>query len=354
MQTESAGMDGTEIGAALAFAGGILSFLSPCVLPLAPPYLAYLSGQSLETMTDPGRAERLVSRLSLAALLLMALAFQRLIAGGGDPGILGGAALFGAVGALAAALARDAVTRAVFVSALAFVAGLATVFVTLGATASALGQVLLQNKAAFAVAAGLVIYVLGQHFIGLRRAVPTMGVMLALWAVAVWLQGGRLGEAVAESWPALVLFVTLAAALQASGLEHIPLLQREARFEAGRGGGGLLGAYVVGLAFAFGWTPCIGPILGTILAVAGQRDSVGEGVTLLAFYAAGLGLPFLIAALYVRPFMRFMRGFRRHMGRVEAGMGGLLAGVGLLMATGRFEVFAFWLLETFPALGTIG
>jgi cytochrome c-type biogenesis protein len=347
-------MQGHEIGAALAFAGGILSFLSPCVLPLAPPYLAYLSGQSLDAMTDPGREERLVSRLSLAAVALMAVAFWRLIAGAGDPGLLGGAALVGAVGALAAALARDAVTRAVFASALAFVAGLATVFVTLGATASVLGQLLLQNKATFALAAGLVIYVLGQHFIGLRRSLATLGVMGALWLVAVWLQGGGIGAAVAESWLALALFVAAAAAMQASGLDHIPILHREARFDAGRGGGGLAGAYVIGLAFAFGWTPCIGPILGAILAVAGQQESIGQGVALLAFYAAGLGLPFLIAALYVRPFMRFMRGFRRHMGRVEAAMGGLLVGVGLLMATGRFEVFAFWLLETFPALGTIG
>jgi cytochrome c-type biogenesis protein len=347
-------MDGDGIGVALAFAGGVLSFLSPCVLPLAPPYLAYLSGRSLDDMTDPGREERLVSRLSLAAVALMAVAFWRLIAGAGDPGALGAAALIGAVGALAVALARDPVTRSVFAAALAFVAGLATVFVTLGATASALGQLLLQNKATFALAAGLVIYVLGQHFIGLRRAPSTAAAMFGLWLAAVWLQGAALGDAIAESWPALALFAAAAAALRFSGLDHIPLLQREARFTAGRGGGSLAGAYVVGLAFAFGWTPCIGPILGAVLAVAGQRDSIGEGVTLLAFYAAGLGLPFLIAALYVRPFMRFMRGFRRHMGRVETAMGGVLVCVGLLMATGRFEVFAFWLLETFPALGTIG
>jgi cytochrome c-type biogenesis protein len=343
-----------DLGVMVAFAGGVLSFLSPCVLPLAPPYLAYLSGQTLDQMTDPGREERLLSRLALGAVALMAVAFADLIVSAGRPGLLGLGAMGGSVAVLAVALAQDAVTRRVFGSALAFVLGLATVFVALGATASVVGQVLLQNKAAFGLVAGLVIYVLGQHFIGLSRALPTVAIMLGLWALAVVLQGADVAEAAADNAFPIAALVGLAAALRLSGWEHIPLLHREARFEAGRGGGGLLGAYVVGLAFAFGWTPCIGPILGTILALAGARDTVGEGVAMLAVYAAGLGLPFLLAALFVRPFMRFMRGFRRHMGRVEAAMGGLLCVVGVLMATGRFETLAFWLLETFPALGAIG
>jgi cytochrome c-type biogenesis protein len=343
-----------DLGILVAFAGGVLSFLSPCVLPLAPPYLAYLSGQTLEQMTDPGRAERLLSRLALAAVALMAVAFADLIVSGGRPGALGLGAMAASVGCLGVALAQDAVTRRVFVSALAFVLGLATVFVALGATASVVGQVLLANKAAFGLIAGLIIYVLGQHFIGLKRALPTVGIMLALWALAVALQGGGLVEAAVENAVPLALFIGLAAGLQLSGWDHIPLLYREARFEAGRGTGGLLGAYVIGLAFAFGWTPCIGPILGTILALAGSRETVGEGVAMLSVYAAGLGLPFLLAALFVRPFMRFMRSFRRHMGTVETAMGGLLVLVGLLMATGRFEMLAFWLLESFPALGAIG
>jgi cytochrome c-type biogenesis protein len=138
------------------------------------------------------------------------------------------------------------------------------------------------------------------------------------------------------------------------GVVRIPALDRDSRMHLDRKPLGFLGSVLVGMAFAAGWTPCIGPILGTILALAGAHETVGAGVAMLAVYAAGLGLPFLLAALFVRPFMRFMRSFRRHMGTVEAAMGGLLVAVGLLMATGRFETLAFWLLETFPALGTIG
>ncbi len=347
-------MGGLELGVMLAFAGGLLSFLSPCVLPLAPPYLAYLSGQTLEQMTEPGRSEKLLSRLALAALGLMTLAFWRLIATGGEVGPVSAAALAGSLGILGFALAQDPVTRRVFTSALFFVLGLATVFVTLGATASAVGQVLLANKFLFAQIAGLVIYVLGQHFIGLRRALATVTIMLGLWAFAVVIQGGDLGAGLRENAVAFGLLAAVATAMQFSGHEHIPFLYREARFDAGRSTGGLAGAYVIGLAFAFGWTPCIGPILGTILALAGQQETVGQGVAMLAVYAAGLGLPFLLAALFVRPFMRFMRGFRQHMGKVEAAMGGLLVVVALLMVTNQFEVMSYWLLETFPGLAAIG
>lgn len=343
-----------DLGVLLAFAGGVLSFLSPCVLPLAPPYLAFISGQTLEQMTDPDREERTLTRLALVAVGLLALAFAQMILSGGRLSLLGGGALLGSVGILGWTLARDAVTRRVFTSAAFFVLGLATVFVALGATASAVGQTLLANKALFGQVAGLVIYVLGQHFIGLKRSLVTVAIMLGLWALAVVLQGGALDAAIMENALPLAGLIGLGAALQFSGYEHIPFLYREARFDAGRETGGLLGSYVVGLAFAFGWTPCIGPVLGTILALAGSRDTIGEGVLMLAVYAAGLGLPFLLAALFVRPFMRFMRRFRRHMGRVEATMGGLLACVGLLMLTGQFETLAYWLLEAFPALGAIG
>jgi cytochrome c-type biogenesis protein len=347
-------MGGLELGVMLAFAGGLLSFLSPCVLPLAPPYLAYLSGQTIEQMTEPGRSEKLLSRLALAALGLMAVAFWRLVATGGEVGPLSAAALAGSLGILGFALAQDPVTRRVFTSALFFVLGLATVFVTLGATASAAGQALLANKFLFAQIAGLVIYVLGQHFIGLRRSLATVAIMLGLWVFAVIIQGGDPVAGLRENAVAFGLLAAVATALQFSGHEHIPFLYREARFDAGRATGGLVGAYVIGLAFAFGWTPCIGPILGTILALAGQQETVGQGVAMLAVYAAGLGLPFLLAALFVRPFMRFMRGFRQHMGKVEAAMGGLLVVVALLMVTNQFEVMSYWLLETFPGLATIG
>jgi cytochrome c-type biogenesis protein len=284
----------------------------------------------------------------------MIVAFWRLVATGGHLDGLGWGALGASLATLGFALSRCAVTRQVFVSAVFFVLGLATVFVTLGATASAVGQVLLQNKYLFAQVAGLVIYALGQHFIGLRHAPTTLGVLFAVWLAAVLVQGGDPVAAFAEQGMALGLFAVAGAGLWLTGLEHIPFLYREARFQAEGGGGSWGGSYVIGLAFAFGWTPCIGPILGTILALAGSRDTIGEGVGMLAVYAAGLGLPFLVAALFVRPFMRFMRRFRRHLGRVEATMGALLVGVGFLMTSGQFEALAFWLLETFPALGTIG
>ena len=237
-----------------AFAGGLLSFLSPCVLPLVPPYLAFMAGTTLDQLTDDEKV-------------------------------------------------NEALARRVLVSSVFFVLGLATVFVTLGATASVLGQVLLQNKILFGQIAGVVIIILGVHFLGIVR---------------------------------------------------IPFLYREARFDAGKSAGTYAGAYIIGLAFAFGWTPCIGPILGTILVLAGQEETIGQGVLMLAVYAAGLGLPFILAAFFVRPFMRWMQGFRRHMGLVEKAMGLLLIIVGVAMVTGAFSAAAFWLIETFPFLATIG
>ncbi len=111
---------------------------------------------------------------------------------------------------------------------------------------------------------------------------------------------------------------------------------------------------MIGLAFAFGWTPCIGPILAAILTLAAQQETLAQGTGLLAVYALGLGVPFLVAAAFVGPFLRWARGFRRHMRTVERAMGGLLVVVGLMMLTGEFERVAYWLLDTFPMLATIG
>ncbi len=244
-----------EIGILTAFAGGIISFLSPCVLPLAPPYLAYIGGTTLDRLTS--EQEKVDPRLALH----------------------------------------------VFLSACFFVLGLATVFVALGMTASALGQLLLQRKVLLAQISGGIIIVLGLHFLGLFR---------------------------------------------------IPLLHREARFEGPQQAGSFGTSYVIGIAFAFGWTPCIGPILGTILALAAQEQTLGAGAFLLAVYALGLGVPFLVAAAFIGPFLRWAKRFRRHMGLVEKLMGLLLVTVGLLMILGEFERIAYWLLETFPALATIG
>lgn len=237
-----------------AYLGGLISFLSPCVLPLVPPYLAFMAGTTIDQISDENTIDR-------------------------------------------------ALERRVLLSSVFFVLGLATVFVALGAGASVIGQTLLQNKFLFGQIAGGVIIVLGLHFLGVVR---------------------------------------------------IPFLYREARFDAGKSAGTYAGAYVIGLAFAFGWTPCIGPILGSILVLAGQEETIGQGVLMLAIYAAGLGLPFILAAFFVRPFMNWMRGFRKHMGLVEKLMGALLILVGVAMITGTFSAAAFWLLETFPFLATIG
>mgnify|MGYP005991387769 CR=1 FL=1 len=234
----------------IALVAGVISFLSPCVLPIVPPYLAYMSGVSLNDMSSGGEARK----------------------------------------------------RAV-IAALFFVLGLSTVFLILGFTASAFGAFFLENQVLFAQISGVVIIVFGLHFIGLFR---------------------------------------------------IPFLDQEARLDAGDKGGSSFGAYVLGLAFAFGWTPCIGPQLGAILSLAASEGSVSKGTLLLGIYAIGLGLPFLLAAMFITRAMGVMNRIKPHVKLVERIMGGLLVLVGLAMVTGAFSSFAFWLLETFPALATLG
>ena len=231
----------------IAAAAGVLSFLSPCVLPIVPPYIAYMGGISI--------SEAKVRR---------------------------GAAL------LPAAF---------------FVLGLSTVFLFLGFTFSWIGQMFLTYQDWLARIAGGVIVVFGLHFLGIFR---------------------------------------------------IPMLAREARIDAGDRGGSAFGAYVLGLAFAFGWTPCIGPILGAILSLAATEASVTRGTALLAAYAAGLGIPFLLVAAFLDRAQGLMVRMRRHMGMIEKIMGLLLVAVGVAMMTGAFSAFSWWLLETFPGLATLG
>lgn len=233
--------------AAVALLAGLLSFLSPCVLPIVPPYLAYMGGVSMGDLRS-GR--------------------------------------------------RSAVLPALF-----FVLGLSTVFLLLGAAASSFGRFFLTNQDLFAQIAGVVVIGLGLHFLGLYR---------------------------------------------------IPILDREARIEAGDRGGSALGAYVLGLAFAFGWTPCIGPQLGMILSIAATGGEVGRGTALLAVYALGLGLPFLLAAVFIQRAMGVMTRLKRHMRLIERAMGALLVLVGLALLTGAFSALSFWLLETFPGLAVLG
>ena len=234
----------------VAMAAGVLSFLSPCVLPIVPPYLAYMGGISVTEMEE-----------------------------------------------------QSAARRRVMASALFFVLGLSTVFLFLGFTASALGRFFLGNQDWFVTAAGLVIMIFGAHFLGVYR---------------------------------------------------IGFLDREMRMDAGDRGGSAFGAYVLGLAFAFGWTPCIGPILGAILSIAANEADVARGTTLLAAYAAGLGLPFLLVAACFPRLTGVMGWMKRHMDRIERIMGLLLWTVGLLMLTGKFTDFAWWLNERFPVLQQFG
>ena len=227
---------------------GLISFLSPCVLPIVPPYLAYMSGISLDS-----------SAVKSNLKVVIVAAF--------------------------------------------FVMGLSTVFLILGVAASSFGILLLGYKDLLTTIAGLLIMGFGLHFLGIVR---------------------------------------------------IPLLNREVRFDVGDKGGSFFGAYLLGLAFAFGWTPCIGPQLGAILSLAASEASLYKGMILLSFYALGLGIPFLIVAAFLSKMGNTLLFLKRNFELIERVMGLLLWTVGLLMLSGGFTDLSFWLLETFPYLGTLG
>jgi cytochrome c-type biogenesis protein len=242
----------SDVSIPAALIAGLVSFLSPCVLPLVPPYLIYLTGATIEHVANEET--------------------------------------------------ESSSRRAVMISALLFVLGFSTVFVLLGASASLVGSLIREWSAQLAIIAGIVIIVMGLHFLGLTR---------------------------------------------------IGLLMREGRLSIPKPVG-LWGAYVMGLAFAFGWTPCIGPILAAILAVAASEATIAKGAGLLAIYSLGLGIPFVIAALAVEPFAAFLVRFRAHLAVVERIMGGLLVLTGIAFLTGFISQASYWLLEAFPALGQIG
>ena len=235
-----------------ALIAGLVSFLSPCVLPLVPPYLVFLAGTSLERLAE-AEPERRVRRAAVLAAVL-------------------------------------------------FVAGFSTVFVALGASASAVGALIRFYSNELAIVAGIAIIVMGLHFLGITP---------------------------------------------------IRFLYRQARLDVQKPVG-LWGAYVMGLAFAFGWTPCIGPILAVILAIAASEATVTKGAFLLFVYSLGLGIPFLAAAFMVEPFAAFLARFRSYLPVVEKVMGGLLVLTGIAFLTGFVSEASYWLLEAFPALGRIG
>lgn len=240
------------IGAFTAFAAGMISFLSPCVLPLVPGYVSYVAGNSFD---DLRRLPSAQARLSVAGL------------------------------------------------SLCFVLGFSTVFVALGASATVLGRLLLSYRYQTNIIGGAIVILFGLLMIGLLR---------------------------------------------------LPWLAREFRFASRAEGGRPLGAYVLGLAFAFGWTPCIGPILGAILTVSASTAGTASGISLLSIYSIGLGVPFLLAAAFMTSFLDRLRAMRR-VGRVfEIGAGIVMVMMGVAMITGYMSEFSYWLLDTFPVLAKIG
>jgi len=235
-----------------ALIAGLVSFLSPCVLPLVPPYLVYLTGATIEHVANDD--------------------------------------------------SRSSSKRAVMISALLFVLGFSTVFVALGASASLIGGLLRTWSEQLSIIAGIAIIIMGLHFLGLTR---------------------------------------------------IGLLMREGRLTIPKPVG-LWGAYVMGLAFAFGWTPCIGPILAAILSIAAAEATVAKGAGLLAVYSAGLGIPFLVAAFMLEQFSSLFMRMKRHLGTVERAMGVLMVVTGIAFLTGAVSNASIWLLETFPSLQNFG
>jgi cytochrome c-type biogenesis protein len=243
-----------------AFVAGVLSFISPCVLPLIPGYLSFISGVTLDEMQGLPAAAR---------------------AGGG------------AVAVAAAPAGR----RRVIVTSLFFILGFSLVFVSLGATASVLGQFLMERLRILGKIAGVLIIVFGLH---------TMGVLRIAW------------------------------------------LYSEKRVQMARKPAGPLGALLVGVAFAFGWTPCIGPILAGILTIAAAQETIGQGVQLLAVYSAGLGIPFLLTSLAINQFFAAFARIRRHYRLIEFVSGALLVAIGILIFTDRFTIIARWLTPYLP------
>ncbi len=242
-----------DIGYGAAAFAGLLSFLSPCILPIVPFYLCYLAGMSFEALADEDELP-------------------------------------------------PADRRRIFMATVLFAAGVATVFFGLGASATYFGQALREWFDVLKYAAAAIILIMGLHFLGVLR---------------------------------------------------IGLLFRQARLDPGEHRLGLAGAYIVGLAFAFGWTPCVGPVLASILFMAAGAETAGQGGLLLLAYAAGMTLPFILAGLFVGPFLRWAKGFRRYLGVIEKIMGALLICFAVLIATDSINIIADWMLSIAPDIGTL-
>lgn len=239
----------TSVGYFGAFLAGGLSFVSPCVLPLIPGYISFISGVSLEELADKERASKHLARVAVNTIF--------------------------------------------------FVIGFSMIFIILGASASFIGGWLLQNMPIFNKIAGVVIFLLGLHVAGVFR---------------------------------------------------FKFLDYERRFQTSSKKFGILGSIIIGIAFAFGWTPCIGPILGSILTLAANQETVSQGVILLSFYSAGLGIPFILTALLFNFLIGFFGFIKRHFRAVELISGGLLMLIGVLIFFNLLQIIANYLLEAFPSL----
>ena len=244
---------GFEIGYGAAAMAGLLSFFSPCILPMVPFYLCYIAGLSFEALTDQDRSD----------------------AGG---------------------------SWTVVASSVMFSIGITVIFVGLGATATAFGQQLREWFDVIRWIAAALIVLMGLHFLGVFR---------------------------------------------------IGLLYREARIDLGERKLGVFGAFFIGMAFAFGWTPCAGPILATILFTAGAAETSLQGALLLLAYSAGMTIPFILAAAFIGPFLRLAQRLRPHMGKIEKAMGTMLILFGVLIATNSINVIADWMLQVAPDIGTL-
>ncbi|MGV6812705.1 MAG: cytochrome c biogenesis CcdA family protein [Brevirhabdus sp.] len=243
-----------EISFGGAFLAGLLSFLTPCILPMVPFYLSYMAGISMQELRDdneiaPGAQKRLI------------------------------------------------------ISAIFFALGVITIFVLLGMGATAAGQTFRVWKTELSYVAAAILFFFGLHFLGILR---------------------------------------------------IPLLYREAKLESKAEPSTVAGAYIMGLAFGFGWTPCVGPALAAVLMVAGGMGSIWEGGSLLFVYGVGMTLPFMIAALFAKPFLAWAQRNRKYLGYVEKAMGVMLILFAVLIATNTVNYIANLMLEWFPSFQTIG
>jgi len=275
----------TDVSLLGAFLAGLVSFLSPCVLPLVPGYISMLSGIGVEQLRQ-----------------------------GQQP-------------------------RGLFASSLAFVFGFSVVFISFGATASAVGSFLQQNRSFLAPIAGALILLFGLHLLGVLikltvRVGFILGAVLALLGVVALLRGSPLVFGLGY-----VHFFSLSL-IGFFGPAMTRWLNRDVRLQTSTTRPGIWSGFLLGFAFAFGWTPCIGPILTTVLALAAASDTIARGVLLLAVYSAGLAVPFLLTALGIGQFLRFYQRFRKHLHAVELFSGALLLFVGGLVFTNRLTWMA--------------